>query len=62
MKKVYARFTGDIITQKDVRLLRAECVCVLECVCVFQCICIYTLLCKNERAMESDIDRMGNLT
>lgn len=33
MKKVYARFTGDIITQKDVRLLRAECVCVGVCMC-----------------------------
>lgn len=30
-----ARSTGDIIIQKDGRLLRAECVCAPVCVCVF---------------------------
>lgn len=44
-KSAAARSTGDIVIQKDGRLLRAECVC--RCVCV--CIYIYTLLCRNER-------------
>lgn len=35
-KSTTARSTGDIIIQKDGRLLRAECVCRSECVfCVF---------------------------
>ena len=53
MKKVYARFTGDIITQKDVRLLRAECVCVCWSVYVFSSVFAFTPSCVKMRGQWS---------
>ncbi len=44
-KSTAARSTGDIIIQKDGRLLWAECVCVCVCVCVRACVfCVFTFI------------------